>query len=353
MGDVVTTCGQTTTAEMAGSMEDGTEDGYPGGLEAQRTVVLPIGSLRPSHSPRVAGEDPRHVQTLAGVEGPLPPIVVHRASMRVVDGMHRLRAARLRGDERITARFFDGSEDDAFVHAVRLNTLQGLPLTQADRAAAATRIIHTHPYWSDRLIASTAGLSASTVASLRRRAAGEAAQVNARTGRDGRVRPLNAAEGRRRARALIEAKPQATLREIADVAGIALGTARDVRERMRTGQDPVPKKLRDAESRLAAEMTLHTPRRPAPVAPKATADGAQDETGGAPLPKLRKDPSLRFTEGGRTLLHLLSANAMGGERWRRLLESVPAHRRTMVAQAARHTAETWLRFAIELERRAM
>ncbi|MFF5126422.1 ParB/RepB/Spo0J family partition protein [Streptomyces syringium] len=315
------------------------------GADRCLTAVVPLDALLPADSPRVAGEDPRHVHALAQLDARLPPIIVHRSTMRVVDGMHRLRAARLRGDDRITVRFFEGSEADAFVYGVRLNTLQGLPLSPADRTAAAERIIGTHPQWSDRLIASATGLAASTVASLRRRCAGSV-QVNARTGRDGRVRPLNAAEGRRRAVALITAKPHASLREIADVAGIAVGTARDVRQRLRLGEDPVPKKLREAESRTATDtsMTLRT----TPVASAPVATGGEQ-----PLPNLRRDPSLRFTEGGRALLQLLSAHAMGVERWQRLVESVPAHRTAMVAQAARNCAEAWQRFALELERKGV
>ncbi|MFV8131117.1 streptomycin biosynthesis protein [Streptomyces syringium] len=313
------------------------------GADRCLTAVVPLDALLPADSPRVAGEDPRHVHALAQLDARLPPIIVHRSTMRVVDGMHRLRAARLRGDDRITVRFFEGSEADAFVYGVRLNTLQGLPLSPADRTAAAERIIGTHPQWSDRLIASATGLAASTVASLRRRCAGSV-QVNARTGRDGRVRPLNAAEGRRRAVALITAKPHASLREIADVAGIAVGTARDVRQRLRLGEDPVPKKLREAESRTAADTSMALRTTPVAAAPVTTG-------GEQPLPNLRRDPSLRFTEGGRALLQLLSAHAMGGERWQRLVESVPAHRTAMVAQAARNCAEAWQRFALELERK--
>ncbi|MFF4158680.1 ParB/RepB/Spo0J family partition protein [Streptomyces sp. NPDC001678] len=325
------------------------------GPDQRHTVVLPLTSLLPAASPRLAGEDPRHVQAIARLDSPLPPIVVHRATLRVVDGMHRLRAARLRGDERIAVRFFEGSEEDAFVHAVRANTRPGgLPLTRADRSAAAERIIRSHPHWSDRLIASAAGLAASTVASLRRRTGHPAAPTTARTGRDGRVRPLNAADGRRRAGALIAARPEASLREIAHDAGIAVGTARDVRLRLALGQDPVPKKLRDAERRGTDVVT--SPAREAssavavavatPVAVAAAGDGSSS------LSRLHMDPSLRLTDGGRILLRLLNAHAMGGDRWRRLLEAVPAHRRQTVAQAARHCAASWLRFANELERRA-
>ncbi|GHF28928.1 hypothetical protein GCM10010218_07600 [Streptomyces mashuensis] len=318
----------------------------------QCITVVPVDSLLPGESPRLAGEDPRHVQRLARLDGALPPIVVHRATARVVDGMHRLRAARLRGDERIAVRYWDGSQEDAFVYAVQANSRDGLPLTQADRSAAAERIILSHPHWSDRLIASAAGLAASTVSALRRRTADRAPQVTVRVGRDGRVRPLNAAEGRRRAGALIAARPHAGLREIADSAGIAVGTARDVRLRLRRGQDPVPKKLRDAESRETTGPVRRT------ATDRATAAGSPARpvvtaVGEPPLRRLRSDPSLRLTEGGRALLQLLSAHAISGDRWRRLLDAVPDHRRSTVAQAARLCAESWLRFAVELERRAM
>lgn len=33
----------------------------------------------------------------------MPPIVVHRATMRVIDGMHRVRAAKLRGAAHVAA----------------------------------------------------------------------------------------------------------------------------------------------------------------------------------------------------------------------------------------------------------
>ncbi|MEV4443544.1 hypothetical protein AB0K09_32045, partial [Streptomyces sp. NPDC049577] len=125
-------------------------------------------------------------------------------------------------------------------------------------------------------------------------------------------------------------------------------------DQVELGQDPVPKKLRDAENRTANRTAVERAARPvAPAPATALAASPAAPAGPLPLPSLRKDPSLRFSEGGRALLHLLSVNAMGGERWRGLLDSVPAHRRKMVAQAARHCAETWLRFALELERRAV
>ena len=41
--------------------------------------------------------------------------------MRVIDGMHRLRAAILNGRSSIEVEFFDGSDEEAFIRAVEQN----------------------------------------------------------------------------------------------------------------------------------------------------------------------------------------------------------------------------------------
>ncbi len=133
----------------------------------RETVTVPILSLRPGESPRLEGEDKAHIARLAETETPLPPILVDRRSMRVIDGMHRLMAASLNGREAINIEFFDGSAADAFLRGVEANVTNGLPLSRADRRAAAARITTSHPHMSDRAIAVSAGLSAKTVASIR------------------------------------------------------------------------------------------------------------------------------------------------------------------------------------------
>src|SRR5262249_27812124 len=144
-------------------------------------------------SPRLEGEDIEHARTLAAIDNELPPILVHRPSMRVIDGMHRLTAAIMRGAETIDVRFFDGSERDAFVLAVQANIRHGRPLSLAHGSAAAERIMPSHPAWSDRAIATAAGLGTRHVADIRRKledaGVGEAAKH--RMGRDGRLRPVD------------------------------------------------------------------------------------------------------------------------------------------------------------------
>ncbi|KOG40965.1 hypothetical protein ADK37_07060, partial [Streptomyces resistomycificus] len=283
---------------------------------------MAVGALVAGDSPRLNGESAQHVRMLARLGDVLPPVVVHRETMRVVDGMHRLRAAQLRGEQTIAVEYFEGGEVDVFALSVRLNIAHGLPLSREDRTAAAGRLLETFPFWSNRRIAVNAGLSASTVASLRRRSAGPGGQLGARVGRDGRVRPLRAAEGRLRASRVIADNPRASLREIAQQAGIAAATAKDVRDRMRRGQDPV-------RPPAAARPGGHDipPAGPAAVGPA--------------LAGMRKDPALR-TDAGRMLLQLLSAHCIGDDaQWERLLAGVPEHRKDTLAQAARHCADAW------------
>ncbi|HEX9335644.1 MAG TPA: streptomycin biosynthesis protein, partial [Pseudonocardiaceae bacterium] len=206
--------------------------------------MVTIDTLMLTDSPRLAGENTEHTRRLADSDDYLPPILVHRPTGWVIDGAHRVRAAILRGQTRIAAQFFDGPMDAAFVLAVRGNIAHGLPLSPADRRAAAERIVRSHPRWSDRAIAAATGLSDKTVRAIRRRSTSETPQLNTRVGRDGRVRPLNAANGRRLAAELIAERPDAGLREIASAAGISLATAHDVRIRLQRGEDPVPARLR-------------------------------------------------------------------------------------------------------------
>lgn len=291
------------------------------------TSWLPLGALRPADSPRRAGVDIGHVEMLASIEDRLPPVLVHRATMRVIDGMHRLRAAKRRGDDRIEVCFFDGTEQEAFVLAVTANTTHGLPLSLGDRTLAAERIIASQPTWSDRAVAATVGLGTRTVGDIRRRLQDEAVveRVSARTGRDGRVRPIDSSVGRLRAAALIRQRPEASLREIAREVGVSPSTVRDVRQRLERGEEPF-----------------------------SPARRAERPTGGEAvslmLQGLQSDPSLRFTETGKTVLRWVHARAIRAEEWAEIEHNVPPHCAYILANLARSCADEWLRIAEDLER---
>src|SRR3954471_3912118 len=93
----------------------------PGVESRELPTRVAMDELHPSESLRMGGVNEEHVLALVESAADLPPILVHRATMRVIDGLHRIRAARLRGDDAIEVRYFDGSEDDAFVLGVREN----------------------------------------------------------------------------------------------------------------------------------------------------------------------------------------------------------------------------------------
>jgi hypothetical protein len=307
------------------------------------TAMVAVSALREADSPRLGGIDSDHARALAEVCEKLPPIIVKRSTMQVIDGMHRLSAARLSGAEQIAVQFFDGSDEDAFLLAVRANITHGLPLTLAERRAAAARVISTHPRLSDRSVASIVGLAAKTVAAVRNRLGGEVAQVKSRVGRDGRVRPLDAAGGRLIAAEVIAAHPDASLREVAERAGISLGTARDVRRRVHAGEHPVPLQQR-ARTDGASNGRL---RRVAESLPQPWI--AEDSE--SILAGLRADPSLRYTEAGRSLLRWLAARTVTAAEWQRTIDRMPAHCLLIVSKLARACAHNWLELANELDRR--
>ncbi len=273
--------------------------------------LLPVNSLRVMDSPRLNGEDPRHTEVLAGFGAELPPIVVHRATMRVIDGAHRLSAARLRGDDRIRAVLFDGTEQEAYVLSVKANVTHGLPLSAAERTRAAERIITMHPDWSDRMIAASSGLSL------------------IHRDRDSRVRPAGSTAGRLKAVDYLQDRPDASLREIARHAGVSPSTARDVRDRLHRGEDPIP-----ATQRAAARPGNDSP----PL--RSLVQG------------LASDPSLRFSESGRDLLRWLIAHAVQDGEWKGLVDTIPAHSAQALAKIARHCSREWREFADILEKDA-
>ncbi|MFI5916397.1 helix-turn-helix domain-containing protein [Dactylosporangium sp. NPDC051541] len=294
---------------------------------------VPVRSLLPADTPRQFGENIEHTQMLSRIDARLPPILVHRATMRVIDGMHRLGAAVLRGDELIEVCFFDGTEHEAFVLGVQTNVAHGLPLSLADRSRAAERIIASEPGWSDRAIAAAVGLGARTVGNIRRRLRIQSdSEVRARTGRDGRVRPLDSTEGRLRAAHIIRERPDASLREVARESGVSPSTVRDVRRRVQRGEDPVP----SPRHRRNAEAA----RPPAP--PLEGQDLA------AMLQGLQNDPALRFSDSGRQLLRWIFSRAIRADERLDVIEKVPPHCTYIIANVARACADEWLRLADRL-----
>ncbi|MFF5454401.1 ParB/RepB/Spo0J family partition protein [Streptomyces sp. NPDC012950] len=303
---------------------------------------MPLASLKAADSPRLDGVDREHVEVLA--QGDIEPLLVHRDTLRVVDGMHRLQAAGLRGEETVPVRYLEGPASEVFIHSVVANVSHGLPLTLADRRAAARRILGSHPDLSDRAIARITRLSPKTVSAVRRLSTEEVPQPKVRIGADGRSRPLDAARRREAARAFLAEHPDATLNEAAASAGISVSTACEVRQRMRRDKgNSVPRPS------AAREMRDHDPE---------DVDGktADSRCAGPGRPRrtatLAKDPSLRLTESGRALLRWLNERAPDLEVGRQLMAAVPPHCTVAVADLANSYAREWQRFANALDRAA-
>ncbi len=310
------------------------------GSADQPSAILPLSCLVTGHSPRRFGENSGHARMLAGLGDVLPPIIVHRPTMRVIDGMHRLRAAQLRGAEQIEVQFFDGDEASAFVLAVQLNVTHGLPLSLADRKAAADRIIGLYPRWSDRVIASVTGLSGPTVAARRRRLTANNLQPDTRIGMDGRVRPVDPARRRLAATRVLADNPGASLREVARQAGLSPETIRKLRAQ------PAPVNGTAGTARAAGTAG----RRPSAATRRARA-GEPAQAGNIALQALRADPAFRSRESGRALLRLLTESRVFHVGGREFIEKSPVHCLGRLVEAARACARDWEAFAAAVEHR--
>jgi len=259
-----------------------------------------------------------HVGMLAELDSQLPPILVRRQTMQVIDGAHRFRAAILRGDAEIDARIVDGDEAASYLLAVQLNIAHGLPLSTSDRKEAARRVMGFFPHWSDRKVAEAVGLAPNTVTALRTRTTAQDAQL-CTVGKDGRSRPRDGAQRRETVVRLMTENPQLSVRELAENGGVSRQTVRNVRKRL------------NAEAGQPVREMLPPPRK-----------GTDFESS---LVFLQADPSFRFTDSGRLLLRIFSSYEAVRLSGVAIARSVPEHCRRALAQAAREFGQAWLELA--------
>lgn len=311
--------------------------------------IVPISRIVPRRCLRSIDPNTDYIKSLAWDDVTVPPIIVQKSTMMVVDGMCRFQAAVLRGDKDVAVQYFDGSDREAFAVALRLNSVHGLALSQAERNAGAEHLIKVWPEWSDRTIAFFSGVSPKTVAACRRRVDAGGPGHHLRTGRDGKVRPLSTADRRRQAFQLFSSDPSISLRRVAAQTGISVGTARDVRQRYDAGRDPVPSRQLTANPGHG-----NTGVRPVPATYRTrSAPEVNSLTGRTDiLRQLRIDPTLRFSRPGRLVLRLLEPVSWHPDTWTTLVSIVPPHTRGLVANVANECAGLWLRFASELRRAA-
>jgi ParB-like chromosome segregation protein Spo0J len=295
------------------------------------TASVPIDDLSPGPPVRAIGVNEEHVNVLMEIAGQWPPVLATRGG-RVVDGTHRLIAARRAGLSTLSVCWFDGTDDEAFVEAVRRNVTHGLPLSFDDRVEAVRRLLQSHGDWSDRRIARICAVAPRTVAHARLRGPKVRGQVlEKRLGMDGRRRPAKGASDRTRILDVIENNPDRSLRSIALEVGVSPETVRSVRASFGTLPRPSPPRG-DRQGR-------------------ETKQGAHESEHGATLsrwPDFVEDPAFGSRPDQHRFAVWFDAMAVSTEdsEFARL---VPLGRVYEVADEARRRAAFWASFASELE----
>ena len=70
------------------------------------------------------------------------------------------------------------------------------------------------------------------------------------------------------------------------------------------------------------------------------------------LQRLRSDPTLRFSETGRSILRHLYHSTNNAVAFGQFVDKVPDHRAATIAELAQANAELWWRIAVQLQRRS-
>jgi hypothetical protein len=316
-------------------------DGWGCGPRAVRAVLL--GSLTQAHGLRYNGLDQRHVRLLVESVAKWPPILLWGSKNQVVDGAHRIAAAHELGMKSITAEWFPGSAEEAFLEAVERNATHGLPLVLEDRICAVHRILEQHPQWSDRRIAKLCGVAGTTVARVRHdkfAAEPTAFEHKMRVGRDGRVRPISSVDIRGRVRGALEQNPGASLRTLAALASVSPETVRTVR--------------------LSLQIPSHSPTDRPPTGSAVIPIDREHPHGAAPIKsevmvdrgeEWKPDIALSTCDSADRLINWLS-NSSVVYQWSDFAEEIPLSRIYEVADECRRRSQAWLAFASALEVRA-
>ena len=86
-----------------------------------------------------------------------PPILVHRASHKLLDGWHRVEAARRAGVYSVPVQWVDAKDEELFALAVKANLAHGVRLTREERYQAIFRL--QRESWTPERIVEVLGCS--------------------------------------------------------------------------------------------------------------------------------------------------------------------------------------------------
>jgi hypothetical protein len=302
-------------------------------LVAEGTAEIDITTLKKGILLRLGGEDLDHARSLACRLDDCPPILVEKSTGMVIDGAHRVLAARLLERATIPVRYFTGTHEEAFVEAVKANVSHGKPLTLAEREAAAKKVLDMHGDWSNRLVAQVCGLSDKTVGRLRKTTA-EIPQSTARIGRDGRHRPTDTRQLRTEIATALRAKPDARPEDLARSLSTSPTTVRDVRKRLDRGDDPL-------RPQRAVRAT-------GPVPYRKTEERRTSSTAGVDW---TNDRAILSLPGGGGFAEWLAQTKIESRHWEAHLSEIPLGRIPQLIADAKSRAAEWTNFADSLEER--
>lgn len=300
----------------------------PEGIDGESEAVE-IKLLKAGLSPRVAEQDLEHAKALAHRLDDCPPVIVHRATMTIIDGVHRILAAKMLGRKLVKIRYFDGSFEEAYFEGVRANVTHGKPLTLSERELAATKILEMRGEWSNRLVGDMCALSDKTVARLRA-AMSSHPDSGSRIGRDGRKRPLGTSEVRTKIATAILDDPRVSTKKLAESFVASPSTIRDVRRRLERGEEPIVRNRRVTDVGYQAPPT---------------------QSSGLPI-EWSKDPAINALPNGLAFGRWLDLTSIKEIDWLPTVEIVPLGRIPHLINEGRLRAIEWGRFVSTLEERA-
>jgi ParB-like chromosome segregation protein Spo0J len=298
-------------------------------------IDAPVKALRLGLSPRFGEQDQEHAEMLAHCLDECPPITIERESHVVIDGIHRVLAARMLGRQTIRAQIFDGTHDQAFLEAVRSNVAHGKPLTRAERESAAKRVLKMDSTLSDRLIGRTCGLSDKTVGRLRR-ARAYFRMLPLRKGLDGRLRPSSPHDLRDQIAERLRSDSEASSGDIARALGASLHSVRDVRRRKEAGGAPPLAPTRSTS--LAGRLT----------STDSFSECADEQREPA---RWSEDRAITTVPGGQVFAAWLDQTEIFSGAWELAVDDLPYGRLPELIAEARIRSNRWAVFASALDER--
>ena len=192
-----------------------------------------------------SGLDDAHIARIADVADRWPPVVLQTGTHVLIDGAHRIEAARRNGATTIAAVFVDVDDSELLAVRAERNAAHGLPLSLDERRAIALGLL-AQQRWSNGRIASASGLSRRTIGRYREETfpggAEHHLETGTRLGLDGKHYPVDTDARRERAQTILAQQPDRPVTAVAEEVGLSLSTIYELRkkqpEREPTGDQP-------------------------------------------------------------------------------------------------------------------